>query len=61
MSEAGYLGIDVGSISTNLVLLGREDQVLFQSYRRVDGHPIRSVQAALQEICLLYTSPSPRD
>ena len=51
MSEAGYLGIDVGSISTNLVLLGREDQVLFQSYRRVDGHPIRSVQAALQEMC----------
>lgn len=46
----GYLGIDVGSISTNVVVADESGEVLFSAYRRVDGNPIRSVQAAIQEL-----------
>ncbi len=42
-----YLGIDVGSISVNLVLTGPADEVIFEDYRRVDGHPLHATQAAL--------------
>ena len=47
MHNHGYLGIDVGSISTNLVVISPDGEVLFQTYRRVDGDPIASVQKAL--------------
>ncbi len=46
----GYLGIDVGSISTNLVMISGEGEVLFQTYTRVEGDPIASVQKALPEM-----------
>lgn len=45
-----YLGIDVGSISTNLVLIDEKNQVLFSLYIRTDGNPIRAVQQGLKEL-----------
>ena len=42
MNTPCYLGIDVGSISANLVLIGAGDNVLFEDYRRVDGRPLRA-------------------
>ena len=42
-----YLGVDVGSISTNVVVIGPDRDVLFQTYGRVGGSPIASVQQAL--------------
>ena len=39
-----YLGIDVGSISTNFVLINKENEVLFSSYTRTDGDPISAVK-----------------
>ncbi len=50
MTTHAYLGIDVGSISTNLVLIDSASTVLFTAYRRVDGNPIHSVQKALLEM-----------
>lgn len=50
MSERMYLGIDVGSISTNVVAIDAQGAVLHQTYRRVGGDPIRSVQAALLDL-----------
>jgi predicted CoA-substrate-specific enzyme activase len=50
MKACGYLGVDVGSISTNVVLIDPELTVLFSAYRRVDGHPIRSVQRAILDM-----------
>lgn len=50
MTTQAYLGIDVGSISTNLVLIDSGSRVLFTAYRRVDGNPIHSVQKALLEM-----------
>ena len=47
---AGYLGIDVGSISTNLVMIDPDGGVLFQTYRRVGGSPIASVQQAMRQM-----------
>ena len=50
MKTNGYLGIDVGSISTNLVLTDPSANVLFTAYRRVEGDPIHSVQQAILDM-----------
>ncbi len=47
MKNSHYLGIDVGSISANLVLIDAGAQVVFSDYRRVDGWPLRAAQSAL--------------
>ncbi len=45
-----YLGIDVGSISTNLVLIGEKNQVLSSLYIRTEGNPIGAIQRGLKEL-----------
>jgi predicted CoA-substrate-specific enzyme activase len=47
VSEPGFLGIDIGSISTNFVLVSQAGEVLFDSYGRGGGNPIASVQDGL--------------
>lgn len=47
---AHYLGIDVGSITTKLVMLGENDQVLAKSYIRNNGRPIEAIQKGMEEI-----------
>lgn len=42
-----YLGIDVGSVSTNLVLLDQEGAVMDEIYTRTDGRPVQVVQREL--------------
>jgi len=44
----GYLGIDVGSVSTNLVLMGEDGAVKHSIYLRTRGKPIEAVQAGLK-------------
>lgn len=46
----GYLGIDVGSVSTNLAILNEEGEVLCHQYLLTHGQPIQAVQKGLQEI-----------
>ncbi len=46
----GYLGIDVGSVSTNLVLINEENEILVSIYLRTRGEPIKVVQEGLKEI-----------
>ncbi len=46
----GYLGIDVGSISTNAVLFDDDGDILFSSYMRVSGSPVESVKRCLKEL-----------
>lgn len=48
--KTGYLGIDVGSVSTNLVMLDENVEVLGAIYRRTRGQPIRAVQEGLVEL-----------
>jgi predicted CoA-substrate-specific enzyme activase len=45
-----YLGIDVGSITTKLVVLSDGDQVSAKSYIRNSGRPIEAIQQGMEEI-----------
>ncbi len=45
----GYLGIDVGSVSTNLVIIDENDNLLSSHYLRTRGQPIKAVQEGIQE------------
>ena len=46
----GYLGVDVGSVSTNIVVLDEEGQVVEKLYLRTQGQPIKVVQEGLRNI-----------
>jgi predicted CoA-substrate-specific enzyme activase len=48
--QEAYLGIDVGSVSTNLVVLNEGAELLHEIYVRTDGRPIEVVSAGLQAI-----------
>ena len=50
MNKKLFLGIDVGSISINLVLINSDGEVLYETYVRGGGFPIATVQSALQEM-----------
>ena len=41
-----FLGIDVGSVTTKVVLIDRAGAVLWNSYRKTQGQPIRALQSA---------------
>lgn len=45
-----YLGIDVGSVSTNIALLDQNAKVTDTLYIRTQGRPIEAVQKGLREI-----------
>lgn len=48
------LGIDVGSVSTNLVLLDSNNNVVEKLYIRTKGRPMEAVQSVLAEIGKKY-------
>lgn len=45
-----YLGLDVGSISTNLVVINEEKDVLAKRYLMTEGRPLDAVKKGLAEI-----------
>ncbi len=45
-----YLGIDIGSLSTNLVLLDEQKEILIKKYLPTAGKPIEAVKQGLKEI-----------
>lgn len=45
-----YLGIDVGSISTKLVLIDEKNQILYNLYIRTEGNPILAIQRGLKNL-----------
>ena len=48
MEEHYYLGVDVGSVSTNLVLTDDSNSVCHKLYLKTGGHPIEAVKNGLQ-------------
>lgn len=48
--ESGYLGIDVGSVSTNLVVIGPGGDVLASVYIKTQGNPIGAIQRGLKMV-----------
>ncbi|OPY75926.1 MAG: Activator of (R)-2-hydroxyglutaryl-CoA dehydratase [Syntrophorhabdus sp. PtaU1.Bin153] len=45
-----YLGVDVGSISTNLVVIDKDRNVLAKRYLMTEGRPLEAVKRGLAEI-----------
>ncbi|MGI5912140.1 MAG: acyl-CoA dehydratase activase [Syntrophomonadaceae bacterium] len=46
----GYLGVDVGSVSTNLVVIDENNKLIAGRYLRTNGKPIQTVQEGLYSI-----------
>jgi len=45
-----YLGVDVGSVTTKLAAVDREDELVANIYLPTEGNPIRMVQQGLRQI-----------
>jgi len=45
-----YLGIDIGSVSTNLALLDQDNNVIHSIYRSTEGRPVEIVKDSLLQI-----------
>lgn len=45
-----YLGIDVGSLSTNVVVIDEDKNVLSRRYLMTEGRPIEAVRRGLEEV-----------
>jgi predicted CoA-substrate-specific enzyme activase len=46
--KKGYLGVDVGSVSTNLVVIDAQGEILENIYTRTVGQPVKVVQEGLK-------------
>lgn len=46
----GYLGIDIGSTSTNLVLTDKDNNIIDFKYIRTLGNPVNAVEEGIKEI-----------
>ncbi len=46
----GFLGIDIGSVSTKAVVIGRDGSFLADSYQWTEGNPIAAAKRVLGEI-----------
>lgn len=51
-----YLGIDVGSVSTNIIVLTEQGEVVTSLYLRTRGRPIEALQSGLKEAALVLPS-----
>ncbi|MFP4176440.1 MAG: acyl-CoA dehydratase activase [Candidatus Brocadiia bacterium] len=45
-----YVGVDIGSISTNAVVVDSEDRVLARRYLMTEGRPLEAVKKALYDV-----------
>ena len=48
--HSGYLGVDIGSISTKAVVIGDDGEVLASEYLWTEGNPIGAVRRVLAEL-----------
>jgi len=49
-SHKYFLGVDVGSVSTNIVLLGEDNRVAEAMYLRTQGRPMETIQEGLKSL-----------
>jgi predicted CoA-substrate-specific enzyme activase len=50
MKKNVYLGVDVGSVSTNIVIINENDDVLLSLYLRTKGNPIATLKKGIKEV-----------
>ncbi len=48
--KKAYLGIDIGSVSTNLVAMTEDRKVFYDNYMRANGQPLESVKRCLAQL-----------
>ncbi len=48
--ENMYLGIDIGSVSINVIAIDEENEIIFKSYCRNSGEPVEIVKSVLEEL-----------
>lgn len=51
-----FLGIDVGSTSTKLILIDEEQRILVGLYTRTSGEPVDAVARLLQHLKIIFTN-----
>ncbi len=44
------MGIDVGSVSTNIVLMDEDNNIYYKKYMRTQGKPIEILKEGIREI-----------
>jgi len=49
-TTTGYLGIDIGSLSTNVVVIDADNNVLARRYLMTAGRPLEAVRKGLKEV-----------
>ncbi len=49
--ELYYFGIDIGSVSSNFVLMDPSCHVVRQLYMRTDGDPVRAIREGYRRLC----------
>lgn len=50
ITPEGYLGIDIGSTSTNLVVIDNDTRVVYSTYLRTAGKPLEAVEQGLADL-----------
>ncbi len=55
-NEKAFLGIDIGSTSTNLVLINSKNQMIYYSYVKTAGKPLDIVKSELDKLYEKYPS-----
>ncbi|MCK8816579.1 acyl-CoA dehydratase activase [Natroniella sulfidigena] len=45
-----YMGVDVGSVSTNIAIINQDQEILEKLYLRTQGQPINAIKKGLMEI-----------
>ena len=45
-----YIGVDIGSLTTKVVVTDEEDNIVFSLYERTNGKPIETLQKALLKV-----------
>ncbi len=48
--KSGFLGVDIGSLSTNVILIDTDGKIVARRYLMTAGRPIEAVQRGLSEI-----------
>ncbi len=51
LSQTTFLGVDVGSVTTKIVLADGDRHILFEDYQRNDGGPIEAIQKGFMHLC----------
>ena len=46
----GYLGVDIGSISTKAVIIDEENRIIAQKYTWTEGNPIEAVKKVIKDL-----------